>query len=464
MKTINKILKIFKEILSGAENDFTSGSIKKAIFLLAVPMVLEMVMESIFVIVDIFFVSKLGTDAVTAVGITESVMSMVYAIAVGLSIATTSIIARRIGEKRPDKASDAAFQAILTGIIVSAIIAIIGIFFSRELLELMGAEESVVELGIPYTSIMFSGNAVIMLLFIINAIFRSSGDAIISMVILGIANLLNIILDPIFIFGWGPIPAMGIKGAAIATNIGRGSAVILQLYILFFGTQKVRLTLKHIKIQLEVIKDIFILSFGGTIQNVIATVSWIILVRIIAEFGSAAVAGYTIAIRIIIFILLPAWGMSNAAATLVGQNLGAGKPNRAEKSVWITAYANVIFMGTMSIILIIFSEFFISLFISDAKVLAIGAQGLRYISFGFIAYALGMVIVQSFNGAGDTYTPMFINIISFWLIEMPLAYLLAIQFNFNERGVFITIIISQTIMTFLAVIFFRKGKWKLKKV
>jgi len=448
----------------GAEIDFTKGNIGRAIFLLAVPMIAEMIMESIFVIVDIYFVSQLGTEAVTAVGLTESVMTIVYAVAVGLSVATTAIIARRIGEKKPEKASDSAFQAILAGVFASALIAIIGIFFAKDLLRLMGAEESVVNIGNSYTSIMFSGNVVIMLLFIINAIFRSSGDAIISMVVLGIANLLNIILDPIFIFGFGPVPAYGVQGAAIATNIGRGIAVIVQLYILFFGTRKIKLGVRHIKIQVKVIADIYVLSFGSLFQNIIATTSWMILVRIIAEFGSVAVAGYTIAVRIIIFVLLPAWGMSNAAATLVGQNLGADQAKRAERSVWISGFVNVGFMGFVSLFLIIFSEGLVSLFISDSDVVSIGSEGLRYISFGFIAYALGMVLVQSFNGAGDTYTPMFINIIAFWLIEMPLAYFLALKFGFEEKGVFIAVLVSETIMTILGIILFKRGKWKLKKV
>lgn len=464
MKNIKKVLRLLKEILSGAEVDFTTGSIGKAIFLLAVPMILEMVMESIFVVVDIFFVSKLGTEAITAVGITESVMSIVYAVAVGLSVATTAIIARRIGEKKPEKASEAAIQAILTGIIASALIAIVGLFYSEDLLRIMGAEESVVNIGSSYTSIMFSGNVVIMLLFIINAIFRSSGDAIISMVILGIANLLNIILDPIFIFGLGPIPAFGVKGAAIATNIGRGTAVLVQLYILFYGSRKIKLAFRHIKVQFDIIIDILKLSFGSLVQNIIATSSWIILVWIIAKFGSAAVAGYTIAIRLIIFILLPAWGMSNAAATLVGQNLGAQKPDRAERSVWITGYSNIVFMGIMGFILILFSEYFISFFIKDPDVISIGAECLKYISFGFIAYALGMVLVQSFNGAGDTYTPMFINIVCFWFTEIPLAYFLAINYGLDERGVFIAIIVSETLMTLLGIMLFKRGKWKLKKI
>jgi putative MATE family efflux protein len=315
-----------KEILSVAEIDFTSGKISKAIFLLAVPMILEMILESVFVIVDIFFVSKLGNDAITAVGITESVMTIVYSLAVGLGVATSAIISRRIGEKNTEQANKAAFQAIITGIIASIFITIAGIFFSEEILRLMGADDNVIHIGKSYTAIMFTSNIIIMLLFIINAVYRSSGDAVISMVILGIANIINIILDPVFIFGFGPVPAYGVKGAAIATTIGRGIGVLIQLYILFFGTRKIKLALKHIIIQYKVIKEILILSVGSLFQNLIATSSWIILVRIMAEFGSVAVAGYTIAVRVLIFVLLPAWGLSNAAGTLTGQNLGAGKP------------------------------------------------------------------------------------------------------------------------------------------
>jgi putative MATE family efflux protein len=464
MEKIKKMIGLMKEIMLGAEIDFTKGKISRAIFLLAVPMIAEMIMESIFVIVDIYFVSMLGTEAVTAVGLTESVMTLVFAVAVGLSVATTAIIARRIGEKKPEKASEAAFQAIVAGVIASAVIAIVGIFFSEDLLYLMGAEKEVVDIGKSYTSIMFSGNVVIMLLFIINAIFRSSGDAIISMVVLGIANILNIILDPIFIFGFGPIPGYGVQGAAIATNIGRGVAVLIQLYILFFGTRKIKLAARHVKIRIKVILDIFKLSGGSLMQNIIATTSWIILVWIMAKFGTDSVAGYTVAVRIIIFVLLPAWGMSNAAATLAGQNLGAGQAERAERSVWISGFANMIFMGVVSIFLIIFSESIIQLFQVEPSVLSVGSEGLRYFSYGFIAYALGMVLVQSFNGAGDTYTPMFINIVAFWMIEMPLAYFLALKLGFEEKGVFIAVLVSEIIMTTLGVILFKRGKWKLKKV
>jgi putative MATE family efflux protein len=464
MSKIKTSLKLIKEILLGAEIDFTTGSIKKAVFLLAVPMVLEMVMESVFVIVDIFFVSKLGNEAVTAVGITESVMTLVYALASGLAVATTALVSRRIGEKNTKKAASFVFQAILTGIIVSVPIMFIGLFYSDHILRLMGADENVILIGSSYTEIMFIGNSVIILLFIMNAAFRGSGDAIISMVILGIANLINIILDPILIFGFGPVPAMGVKGAAIATTIGRGIGVLLQLYILFFGTRTIKLTFNHVKIKIFDIFKIIRLSFGSLLQNIIATTSWIFLVRIMAEFGSVAVAGYTIAIRIVIFALLPAWGMSNAASTLVGQNLGAKLPDRAMRSVWVTGVSNVIFLGIIGIIMGIFSDFFVRLFIQDGDVIKIGSQALRYISFGFIAYALGMVLIQSFNGAGDTYTPMYINVICFWFTEIPLAYFLAIDQGLNERGVFISVLISETLMTLLSLLLFRRGKWKLRTV
>ncbi len=464
MKKLKSIFKLIRESLKGTDIDFTKGHIGKAIILLSVPMVLEMIMESIFVLVDIWYVSKLGIDAVTAVGITESVMSFVYAVAVGLGVATTAIIARRIGEQKKEKASEAAFQAILTGIFASALIAVIGLFFADDLLRLMGADDNVVRIGKSYTSIMFSGNIVIMLLFIINAIFRSSGDAAVSMRVLWVANILNIILDPIFIFGWGPIPALGVKGAAIATNIGRGVAVIYQLYILFYGTKRIKLSRKHLKFDFPVIKSLLNLSKGSIFQNIIGTSSWIGLVRIISEFGSAAVAGYTIAIRIILFVLLPAWGLSNAAGTLVGQNLGASQPKRAERSAWITAYSNLAFMFVVNLILILFPEPLIRLFINDANAVAVGVSSLEYMCFGFIAYAFGMVMVQSINGAGDTMTPLVINIISFWIIELPIAYFLSFHTNLNEKGVFVAIIFSTVTLTIISTYVFKRGKWKLKKV
>ena len=453
-----------KEAISGTERDFTTTKLGRAIFILAVPMVLEMIMESVFAVVDIFFVSRLGADAVATVGITESVMTVVYAIGVGLAMATTALVSRRIGEKKKKEASVVAFQAILVGVIISLLIAIPGVLYAKSFLKLMGATNEMAEEGYMFPAIMFGGNVVIMLLFIINSVFRSSGDAAISMRVMWLANIINIILDPLLIFGIGPFPELGLMGAAIATTIGRGLAVIYQFYLLFKGKYRIRLYLESIKVKIEVMLNLLKISAGGIFQNLIATSSWILLVRIIAVSGSEAIAGYTIAIRIIIFLLLPAWGLSNAAATLVGQNLGAKQPERAEKSVWITAYVNMVFMGTMGVIMAVFPEFFIRLFIQDLVVVQNGVQALRIISFGFLFYGLGMVLVQGFNGSGDTTTPTKINLISFWLIEIPLAYFLAIVLNMGLTGASIAIVCAESVLAITAWYLFRKGKWKLRKV
>ncbi len=453
-----------KEAISGTDQDFTKGSLPKAIFLLSVPMVLEMIMESVFAVVDIFFVSKLGADAVATVGITESVMTLVYAIGFGLAMATTAMVSRRIGEHKSKEAATTAFQAIVTGIFIALIIAIPGYIFADDILRLMGASSHMVNHQSGYTQIMIGGNVVIMLLFIINAVFRSAGDAAISMRVLWVANILNIILDPCLIFGYGPFPEMGIEGAAIATNIGRGVAVIYQFYILFRGKRRIKLDWKHLKVRFDLIRSLIKLSLGGIGQNIIATSSWIGLVRIVSIYGSEVVAAYTIAIRVMIFTLLPSWGISNAAATLVGQNLGAKQPDRAEKSVWLTGRINMIFMGVISIFFIANPEIFIRLFISEPKVVEVGSICLRIMSYGFIAYAMGMVLINSFNGAGDTKTPTLINFIAFWIVEIPLAYFLAISLNMKENGVFMSVVIAETILTLLAFYFFKKGKWKLMEV
>src|SRR5690554_1288500 len=402
---IQSLWQDIKESIAGTERDFTKAPLGHAILILAIPMVLEMLMESIFAVVDIFFVSKLGPEAVATVGITESVMTVVYAIGMGLSVATTALVARRIGEKRKKEAGVVAFQAILAGVFVSVLIALPGIFYAKEFLLLMGATEEMAEEGVLYPAIIFGGNAVVMLLFIINAVFRSSGDAAVSMRVIGIANLINIILDPLLIFGYGPFPEMGLTGAAIATTTGRGIAVIYQFYLLFNGKYRIKLYWNSIKIKTKIMLELLQLSGGGILQNLVATSSWIFLVRIIASSGPEAMAGYTIAIRIILFSLLPAWGLSNAASTLVGQNLGAKQPQRAEKSVWVTGYTNMLFMGTIGLIMVLLPGFFMRLFIHDAEVVRLGAISLRIISFGFAFYAMGMVLVQGFNGSGDTYTP-----------------------------------------------------------
>jgi len=386
-----------KESISGSDRDFTSDSIGKALLILSIPMVLEMIMESIFAVVDIFFVSKLGADAVATVGITESSMTIVYAIGMGLSTATTALVARRIGEKKAGKAGTVAFQAILAGLVVSILISIPGVIYAKEFLLLMGASNEMAEAGYLYPAVMFGGNAVIMLLFIINAVFRSSGDAAVSMRVLILGNLINIVLDPLLIFGIGPFPELGLMGAAIATTIGRGLAVCYQFYLLFRGHKRIRLEFQHLQIKLKVMIQLFKLSAGGILQYIIATSSWIALYRIIAELGSEVMAGYTIAIRIVVFVLLPSWGMSNAASTLVGQNLGAKQPERAERTVWITAYANMVLLGLVGIVLIIFPESFIRLFIDDPNVIRNGAISLQIISIGFVSYAMGMVMTQAFN-------------------------------------------------------------------
>lgn len=452
------------EAVRGTERDFTDVKLSRAILLLAIPMVLEMLMESIFAVVDIYFVSKIGSDAVAAVGITETVLFIVYSIGGGLGVATTALVARRTGEKNPAGASSSAVQAIIAGFSVSLLIAVPGVLFSKGLLRIMGASTGVVETGYSYTAIILGSNGLVMLLFIINAIFRSSGDAAISMRVLWLANIINIILDPCLIFGLGPFPGLGIKGAAIATALGRGLAVLYQFVLLFKGKRRVKITFQQIKINLEEMKQLFYLSLGGVGQSIISTFSWIGLVRIIAVFGSEVLAGYTIAIRIVIFSLLPSWGLSNAASTLVGQNLGAKKPKRAEKAVWVTGFTNMIFMGIIAVIFIFFSGPIVGIFIKEANVVTNGSVCLRFIAYGYLFYALGMAIIQGFNGAGDTATPMKINFFCFWLFEIPLAWFLALPMGMAEKGVYIAIVIAESMMTIVGVLIFRRGKWKKRKV
>lgn len=464
-KTNYKIL--FKEIveaISGSDKDFTSVRLSKAVFLLSIPMVLEMVFESIFAVVDIFFVSKLGADAIATVGITESMMTVIYALSFGLSMGTTAMVSRRIGEKRSKEASNVALQAIILGLIISIVIAIPGVIFASDLLKAMGASEKIYSEYSGYTTIILGGNVVIMMLFIVNAVFRSAGDAAVSMRVLWFANTLNIVLDPLLIFGWGPIPALGIEGAAIATTTGRGLAVVYQFYLLFRGHKRIQLQWKKIRADFAVIYNLIKISLGGIAQNIIATSSWIGLVRIIAEFGSVAVAGYTVAIRIIIFALLPSWGVSNAAATLVGQNLGAKKPERAERSVWATGRINMMLLTFIGIILASFPSYFIGVFTDDPGIIKTGAVSLRIISIGFLAYGFGMVLTQAFNGAGDTITPTKINAVCFWAVEIPLAYFLAISLGFGEKGVYYSILVAESLLTIMAYFLFKRGKWKLKQV
>ncbi|MCP4312353.1 MAG: MATE family efflux transporter [Bacteroidetes bacterium] len=456
-----------REAIGGSEQDFTRIPLSKAIVLLSIPMVLEMIMESVFALVDIFFVSRLGAEAVAVVGITESLMTIIYAIGIGLSVGTTALVARRIGQKRPEEASVAAVQAIFTGIVVSLLFSAVGIFFSKDLLRLMGASEPTIEMGYMYPAIMLGGNSVIMLLFIINAVFRSSGDAAISMRVLWFANILNIILDPLLIFGIGPFPELGVKGAAVATNIGRGMAVVYQLYLLGKGNHRVKVRARQVVIRLSEVVRLVRLSLGAIGQYIIATSSWIFLVWVVTSLGEEVVAGYTIAIRILLFVLLPSWGMANAAATLVGQNLGADRPDRAERAAWVVGIANMVFLGLASVFFIAFTESFIGFFVGVADepvVFQNGVTCLRIVSFGFLIYAMGQVMVNSINGAGDTATPVWINFIAFWLMEIPLAYLFVKVFGLQINGVCYAILIGEAALTFIAIAIFRRGKWKLKQV
>jgi putative MATE family efflux protein len=453
-----------REAIAGTQQDFTEGSISRAIMLLAIPMVLEMAMESLFAVVDVFFVAKLGADAVAAVGLTESLITVLYAIAIGISMSTTAMVARRIGEKDAAGAAVAAAQAIGLGIIVSLPFSLLGIFFAPKLLELLGASPGIVNIGSGFTAHLLGGNAIIQVIFIINAIFRGAGDAALAMRALCIANLFDIVLDPCFIFGWGPFPEMGVTGGAVATNIGRGIGVIYQLSVLWRGKSRIKINREQLRLNFEVMLRLLRVSMGGILQFLIATASWLLLVRIVAIFGSAALAGYTIALRIIVFAILPSWGLGGAAATLVGQNLGAQKPERAESSVWICGFANMVFLGVVTVVFVFFAKPLVLLFTKDPAVIPLGVDCLRYISYGYIFYAYGMVIVQAFNGAGDTMTPTIINLFCYWLFQIPLAYVLAMFLNMNAQGVFLAITISESTIAVVSVLVFRRGKWKERKI
>src|SRR2546423_1208523 len=453
-----------REALRGTHQDFTTGSLNRAILLLAIPMVLEMVLESLFAVVDVFWVGRLGADAVATVGLTESMLSLVFAIGLGLSLSTTAMVARRIGENKPEDAAVAGVQAILIGLAISAVIGIPCLFLAPRLLALMGASPQIVASGSGYARIALGGSGAIMLLFLNNSIFRGAGDAAIAMRLLWVSNIINLVLDPCLIFGLGPFPKLGVTGAALATFIGRSIGVLYQFYRLLRGTERIRILRQQIRAELPVLWRLVRVSLTGILQFAIAHTSWIGLVRIVSVFGSAALAGYTIAIRILIFIILPSWGLSNAAATLVGQNLGAKQPQRAESSVWRTGFYNMVFLGAIGAFFVFFAEPAVRLFTNDPAVVPLAASCLRILSYGNIAYAYGMVMLQAFNGAGDTVTPTIVHFFGFWILEIPLAYALAIPAHMRSRGVFLSIVIAEAAIATAGIILFKRGRGKRQQI
>jgi putative MATE family efflux protein len=451
--------------LKGEQQDYTQGSIRKAVILLAIPMLIEMVMESIFALVDLFFVSRLGKHAISTVGLTESVLTIIYSIAMGGSMGVTALVARRVGEKNYKKASDTAMQALCAGVIVMVLFSIAGFIFAPNILRMMGAERETIAMGGNYTRIMMASSVVIAMLFLINGIFRGAGDASIAMKSLMLANIFNIILCPVLIRGLGPFPALGLTGAAIATCIGRGIGVLYQLYHLFNGKHVVKLTIARIKLEKELIVSLFNVAWPATLQFVIASCSWIFMALLVAQTGhSTASAGYQTAIRIIVFFILPAWGISNAAATLVGQNLGANNPKRAEESVMKTAWYNTIFMVLVTVFFYFAGDWVVSFFSIDEEVKKIAVQALRIISAGYVFYGVGMVMTNAFNGAGDTKTPTVINVLGFWVFQIPLAWVLAKHFAMGPTGVFWSIPIAETAISIASFILFRQGRWKNARV
>ena len=452
-----------KDAIRGTHHDYTAGPIGRAIFLLAVPMVLETVMESVFAVVDVFFVSRLGADAVATVGLTESMMVLVYSLAMGLGIGATATVARRIGERDADGAAHAAAQAILLGLIVSAVLGILGVILAPALLRMMGGSPAVIA-NAAFMRVMLGGNATVLLLFLINAIFRGAGDAAIAMRVLWLANWINIVLGPLLIFGIGPFPELGVVGAAVATNIGRGTGALYAISRLFKSGARVHVQRRHFAFDPHLMWQMIRLSGSGTFQILIGTASWIGLIRVISSFGSAALAGYTIGIRVIIFALLPSWGLSNAAATMVGQALGAQKPDRAERAVWIAARYNLVFLGTVGLLFVLLARAIVSLFTADPAVAPYAVDCLRIVALGFLFYAYGMVITSSFNGAGDTWTPTWLNLVVFWLWEIPLAYALAVVLDMGPRGVFVAITVAYSTLAVLSAWLFKKGRWKSQRV
>ncbi len=449
-----------REAVTGTSQDFTEGSLGRAIVLLAVPMVLEMCMESLFGVVDVFWVAHVGADAITTVGLTETCMTVLYCIALGLGMGATALVARRVGEKDEHAAGLVGVQAILLGLIIAGLTALLGYIYAPDLLRLMGGSADVVRSGSGYTRMMFAGSATIFLLFLINAVFRGAGDAATAMRALWIANLVNICLNPCLIFGIGPFPKLGVTGSAVGTTIGRGIGVLFQLWILTSARSRLVLTARQMRIELSTMLRLLRLSLTAMFQYLVQMASWIGLVRIMASFGSDAVAANTLAIRVIVFALLPSWGMSNAAATLVGQNLGAGRPERAERAVWRTALYNALFLGAAGLVFIVFAEKIIGLFTGDPAVAPLAVIGLRVYSYGYVSYAYGMVVTAAFNGAGDTTTPTLLNLFCFWICQIPAAWLLAFHTGLGPRGVFFAALTGDTLLAITGILLFRRGRWK----
>ncbi len=454
------MLETIRQALKGGHHDYTEGSLNKAIVLLAVPMVLELSMESLFAVVNMFWVASLGAEAVTIVGLTESMLAILFAVAMGLCAGATAFVARRIGEKDPEGASAAAGQSMLVGVVLSVLIALPTAYFAKDLLGLMTPDARIAEAGQGFTRIMFGGTYSILLLFLINAIFRGAGDAAIAMRVLWIANAVNLVLDPCLIFGWGPFPQMGVEGSAVATTTGRTVGVAYQLYSLSQKGGRFEMALRHLKPDFPMMLDILRVSVPGMFQYFIGTASWVAMARVVAEFGSVATAGYTIAIRIIVMTILPSWGLGGAAATLMGQNLGAGKPERSERATWLCGFFNMVFLSAVSVVFIFFAEPLVRIFTDEAAVVAVGTSALRLIAYGYPLYAYGMVLVQSFNGAGDTVTPTVINLVCYWAIQIPLAMYLAHGGGLGPDGVFISVTAAECLIAVAGISMFRLGRWK----
>ncbi|HEX6886177.1 MAG TPA: MATE family efflux transporter [Planctomycetota bacterium] len=455
---------IVRAALRGEMHDYTQGSLPRAVWLLAIPMVLEMAMESTFALVDVYFVSRLGDAAVAAVGVTEAMLTIVYAFGIGLAMATTALVARRIGEKNVAGAVRGATAAVALGVGLGVVLGAVALLFAPELLALMDAPAEVIATGTGYTRAVLGGNIVVLLLYLNNAIFRGAGDAALAMRTLMLANGINIVLDPCLIFGWGPFPELGVTGAGVATLIGRGVGVAYQLAVLRRGNGRIALRGPDARVELPIVRELVRLSLGGVGQLLIATASWVVLMKIVAPFGAAALSGYTIAIRVVIFALMPAWGLSNAAATLVGQNLGAGQPERAERSVWLTGRYNMVFMGTVTVLFLALAPPIIAAFTAVPETHAIGVRALRTLAYGYVFYAWGMVLAQAFNGAGDTLTPTRLNFFCFWCFQIPLAWTLAHPAGLGPDGVFWAVCLSESVLAVTAMLVFRRGRWKQARI